>query len=67
MSKKAHVSDGTFAELMKSAEQALAYERGEGTDCRVTQVSSERIRTVSRTVTSSVSLLKREHKKLSNK
>jgi hypothetical protein len=39
--KKAHVSNNTFTELIKSAEQALAYERGERTDCRVTQVNSE--------------------------
>lgn len=36
--KKEYVSDETFAELMESAEQALAYERGEGKGYRVTQV-----------------------------
>ena len=38
--KKAHVSDDTFGELMKSAEQALAYERGQRGDYRVTRVIS---------------------------
>lgn len=36
--KKEYVSDETFAELMQSAEQALAYERGEDKGYRVTQV-----------------------------
>jgi putative transcriptional regulator len=36
--KKEYVSDETFAELMESAEQALAYERGEDKGYRVTQV-----------------------------
>ncbi|MCA1616419.1 MAG: hypothetical protein LC800_20455 [Acidobacteria bacterium] len=38
--KRTYVSDKTFAELMKSAEQALAYERGEQSDCRITRVIS---------------------------
>ena len=37
--KKEYVSDETFAELMESAEQALAYERGEHKGYRVTQVA----------------------------
>jgi putative transcriptional regulator len=36
--KKEYVSDDTFAELMESAEQAFAYERGESKGYRVTQV-----------------------------
>jgi putative transcriptional regulator len=36
--KKEYVSDETFAEMMESAEQALAYERGEDKGYRVTQV-----------------------------
>jgi hypothetical protein len=47
-SKKAHVSDDTFAELMESAEQALAYECGQRADYRVTQISFEHPRTTSR-------------------
>jgi len=37
--KKEYMSDETFAELMESAEQALAYERGERKGYRVTQVT----------------------------
>ena len=37
-SKKEFVSDETFAELIESAEQALAYERGVRKGYRVTQV-----------------------------
>jgi putative transcriptional regulator len=40
--KKAHVSDETFAELMESAEQALAYERGQREGYRVTRVAVPR-------------------------
>ncbi len=40
--KKAYMSDDTFAELMKSAEQALAYERGEREGFRVTRVAAPR-------------------------
>jgi len=36
--KKAYMSDETFAELIESAEQALAYERGQREGCRVTRV-----------------------------
>lgn len=36
--KKEYVSDETFAELMESAEQALAYERGGREGYRVTEV-----------------------------
>lgn len=38
--KKDSMQVGTFAELMEAAEQALAYERGEGDDYRVVQVES---------------------------
>jgi putative transcriptional regulator len=37
--KKAHMSDETFTELLASAEQALAYERGARTGYRVTRVT----------------------------
>lgn len=37
--KKEYVSDESFAELMESAEQALAYERGERKGYRVTRVA----------------------------
>jgi putative transcriptional regulator len=37
--KKEYMSDETFAELMESAEQALAYERGAREGFRVTQVA----------------------------
>src|ERR1051325_4503976 len=36
--KKAYMSDETFAALMESAEQALAYERGEREGYRITRV-----------------------------
>jgi hypothetical protein len=38
--KKNYIQDGTFAELMEAAEQALAYERGARDDYRVTQMKS---------------------------
>jgi len=38
--KKDYMQDGTFAELMESAEQALTYERGAREDYRVMQVES---------------------------
>lgn len=38
--KKGYMSGGTFAELMKAAEQALAYERGARDGYRVAQVES---------------------------
>lgn len=41
-SKDEHVSDENFAELMESAEQALAYERGERKGYRITQVAIPR-------------------------
>lgn len=37
--KKEYMRDETFAELMESAEQALAYERGARAGYRVTQVA----------------------------
>jgi putative transcriptional regulator len=37
--KKEHMSDETFAELMESAGQALEYERGERDGYRVTRVA----------------------------
>lgn len=37
--KKEYMSDETFAELMESAEQALAYERGAREGYRITQVA----------------------------
>lgn len=37
--KKAYMSDETFAELVESAEQALAYERGAREGYRVTNVA----------------------------
>lgn len=37
--KKEYMSDETFAELMESAEQVLAYERGAREGYRVTQVT----------------------------
>jgi putative transcriptional regulator len=37
--KKAYMSDETFGELMESAEQALAYERGAREGHRVTRVA----------------------------
>lgn len=67
-SKKVHVSDDTFAELMKSAEQALAYELGERTDYRVTQVSSTYPRTTSQgTPLGSALKIRRKPLKRSNK
>lgn len=54
--KRTYVSDKTFAELMKSAEQALAYERGERSDCRATRVISGPLR-VMREVTPAKKLL----------
>lgn len=67
--KKTHVSDDTFAELMKSAEQAFAYERGERTGYRVTQVSSEHPRRISREGTSlrSTLIVRQVRKKLPDK
>lgn len=41
-SKKAHMSEETFAELMKSGEQALAYERGARRGYRVTRIALPR-------------------------
>lgn len=40
VTKKTFMSDEVFAELMRSAEQALAYERGAREGYRVTQVES---------------------------
>ena len=37
--KSRHMTDETFAELMKSAKQALAYERGEDSGHRVTRIA----------------------------
>jgi len=37
--KSQHMTDETFAELMKSAKQALAYERGEDSGHRVTRIA----------------------------
>jgi hypothetical protein len=67
--RKDNVSADTFAELMESAEQALAYERGERAYCRVTQVSSRRAGTSSCEVELVKSVLKiqHDHKKPSNK
>jgi hypothetical protein len=68
MGKKAHVSEDTFAELMESAEQALAYERGQRADYRVTQVSFEHPRTTSRDgALGSTLRIRREHKRLRSK
>jgi hypothetical protein len=39
---KKHMSDKAFAELMESAEQALAYERGAREGFRVTRVVAPR-------------------------
>jgi hypothetical protein len=36
------MTDETFAELMKSAKQALAYERGEASGHRVTRIAVPR-------------------------
>lgn len=38
--RKDYMQEGTFAELMEAAEQALAYERGARKGYRVTQVQS---------------------------
>lgn len=38
--KKNYMQDGTFAELMEAAEQALAYERGVRDGYKVMQVES---------------------------
>ena len=38
--KKNYMQDGTFAELMEAAEQALAYERGARDGYKVVQVES---------------------------
>ena len=38
--KKNYMQDGTFAELMRAAEQALAYERGARDGYKVVQVES---------------------------
>lgn len=38
--KKDYMEDGTFAELVEAAEQALAYERGAREGYRVMQVES---------------------------
>lgn len=40
--KSRHMTDETFAELMKSAKQALAYERGEVSGHRVTRIAVPR-------------------------
>ena len=40
--KSQHMTDETFAELTKSAKQALAYERGEDSGHRVTRVALPR-------------------------
>ena len=40
--KSRHMSEETFAELMTSAKQAAAYERGEVTGHRVTQIAVPR-------------------------
>jgi len=40
--KSRHISDETFGELMTSAKQALAYERGEGSGHRVTRIAVPR-------------------------
>jgi len=40
--KKNYLQEGTFAELMEAAEQALAYERGARDGYRVTQMESTR-------------------------
>lgn len=49
-SKKTYVREATFTELMKSAEQALAYERGAREGYRITEVAvstpSQRISSV---------------------
>jgi len=42
--KRRHMTDEKFAELMKSAKQALAYERGEDSGHRVTRVAVPRPR-----------------------
>lgn len=66
--KKAYVNDDTFAELMKSAEQALAYERGEHMDYRVTKINSMYPRTTSQgTPLGSALKIRRKPKKRSNK
>src|SRR5687767_7480056 len=40
--KSRHMTDETFSELMKSAKQALAYERGEVSGHRVTRIAVPR-------------------------
>jgi putative transcriptional regulator len=40
--KSPHMTDETFAELMTSAKQALAYERGEDSGHRVTRIAVPR-------------------------
>ena len=40
--KSRHMTDETFAELMTSAKQALAYERGEDSGHRVTRIAVPR-------------------------
>lgn len=40
--KSRHMTDETFTELMKSAKQALAYERGEVSGHRVTRIAVPR-------------------------
>jgi hypothetical protein len=40
--KGQHMTDETFAELMKSAKQALAYERGKFSGHRVTRITVPR-------------------------
>jgi putative transcriptional regulator len=40
--KSRHMTDETFAELTKSAKQALAYERGEDSGHRVTRIAVPR-------------------------
>jgi hypothetical protein len=40
--KREYMTDRAFAELVKSAEQALAYERGAREDYRVTRVAFSR-------------------------
>lgn len=37
--KSRHMTDETFAELTKSAKQALAYERGEVSGHRITRIA----------------------------
>ena len=42
VSKSTYMSDETFADLKGALEDALAYERGERTDLRVTRVAVPR-------------------------